>query len=1482
MPDFDPNEYLKSQRKSNGFDPNKYLEANPIQKKSEVQNDLTSGTQTSKRGFEPFQSPVDTKTPSILTPKGKTEYQEQVKDYVPPKAVQLPKEEKPDFFESVKNSLSNVGTGVQQFIPNTAIALSETLQGLLGKDLGSDFYRNIVGSANNPELDRQEAYAKLVELEPQFKKTRGLIESAENFDVAGLAAATVDAMSSLVRTAITSAPTAGIGLASDMVGGSIASYNQEKAKSKGISVDELYKRGENEFAIPATIGAIGTGLEAIGLKGTIGLINKKLTGSFAKKFATTFVDVNKEGLTEFLQTGLDASNKALSQGKSVADASKVAVDEMFSKKGLESYLMGVVGSAGSAGVGRVVKGMLPTNKKKATEATQKIAEMESELSNPDISPATQDFIAENIRQNVAEVADAIENDANEVEGLSDEQKFTINSVNEIINSYEEVLLDPNASEQTKKLAQERINRLDLEIDNILEGKKLSPETQALVESKLPPLEKPTIDTEEQIIAEGKKSNKIAEIESILSNDDAVFAETGSRPLLSEARAELKAELEKLRQEQGASKNTTPNAVVGQPKSKEDAKKADYTKRIEKKIANASEEKNPVNKALILYDALNSATRVDTGQKESVQELLNAHLAESGLKIENVEIGTKYNETNTSLDATIAGVGFENLKVIEVLSPIIRDANGVIVKQGKVIVESSDNKQSPTQEQTPKAEGKKSDIEIKLEKPFKQKNDGSGLVSVKSSKKEKDGLITYSLETTTTNKNGEERTQPYKSYNTVEELIQDLGITNEDDIEILKELSKTGTIAVKEVRFFDNSGAATIMVGGDTVEMSINDVSEFTKSPTQEAPKAEVLPQFRNKKNNREFAIITTDATGYRTVVEIAKGKKTAQNDNRPIDPVIGWSKGEPIIDNYGNEYKSIEDYIKANHAADPISQSTTQEAEVTPKESREVEEIKAKETEVAKLEKEYEKLSKALSVNLKENQQGMFENKPQSMFDDKSDQSKIVKAKKAELDKAKSELKDLKDKAEREADKVNQQEIEFTNEEDYTLNQVEKTNDPEELASLYYQQESAEPDYKTEGIMDYLGTRTRINLRDWKRYNDENNLTPAIRRRYIDSTNKSGDLDANAMELSEQLGIEITPDDFANVILDFGSTKEYKAQSKTKVQKAISDKYYELTGKKLTEGRAERAYFKIQNKPKTDKELYELNESLQEIGITYEDIQNYNEYAKQESDGTQESVQATKDDAGTSRQLRGESKGVQKEDALKDVEVSSSTNSISGLTKITYKLGDVTATVIDYNDEEPMGVEGMPSWAKSEHYIENIFRDKDNNKSKGLGRVVLLKIIQNARNQGKDVVTAKMEERSGKSLRDYYHELGFKDIGEAEPFGLYIDLRTNKPIEFIEKVIADKSNKTNEKAKTEEVKRPIETPRVAEPTFADAFTAIEEAKRSKKTQKGKLEVAEQVVKEMGEVGKKAIFIDNNFKEIIAKIKEFKNDKGEPLIKINCQ
>ena len=49
----------------------------------------------------------------------------------------------------------------------------------------------------------------------------------------------------------------------------------------------------------------------------------------------------------------------------------------------------------------------------------------------------------------------------------------------------------------------------------------------------------------------KRTDRIAEIESIISNDDATFADTGNRPLLSEARTELQNELQNLKEEQDA-------------------------------------------------------------------------------------------------------------------------------------------------------------------------------------------------------------------------------------------------------------------------------------------------------------------------------------------------------------------------------------------------------------------------------------------------------------------------------------------------------------------------------------------------------------------------------------------------------------------------------------------------------------------------------------------------------------------------------------------------------------------------------------------------------------------------------------------------------------------------------------------------------------------------------------------------------------------
>lgn len=73
-------------------------------------------------------------------------------------------------------------------------------------------------------------------------------------------------------------------------------------------------------------------------------------------------------------------------------------------------------------------------------------------------------------------------------------------------------------------------------------------------------------------------------------------------------------------------------------------------------------------------------------------------------------------------------------------------------------------------------------------------------------------------------------------------------------------------------------------------------------------------------------------------------------------------------------------------------------------------EVDIAKSEVDKLQREYSSLSEKLSDNLKENQADMFgQNKPQSMFDDRADQQKIVTDKKKSLDNAKEKLKKAED-----------------------------------------------------------------------------------------------------------------------------------------------------------------------------------------------------------------------------------------------------------------------------------------------------------------------------------------------------------------------------------------------------------------------------------------------------------------------------------------
>lgn len=96
--------------------------------------------------------------------------------------------------------------------------------------------------------------------------------------------------------------------------------------------------------------------------------------------------------------------------------------------------------------------------------------------------------------------------------------------------------------------------------------------------------------------------------------------------------------------------------------------------IEKKLS-ATDKSDPSN-------CLRNVTKI----KEALQE--------QGIFYED-PIGQSFKDTRTDLDATISGEGTENLKVVEVIKPIIREGSSEysrVTQKGIVIVESQ-----PTEE-----------------------------------------------------------------------------------------------------------------------------------------------------------------------------------------------------------------------------------------------------------------------------------------------------------------------------------------------------------------------------------------------------------------------------------------------------------------------------------------------------------------------------------------------------------------------------------------------------------------------------------------------------------------------------------------------------------------------------------------------------------------------------------------------------------------
>src|SRR5690606_5675030 len=192
----------------------------------------------------------------------------------------------------------------------------------------------------------------------------------------------------------------------------------------------------------------------------------------------------------------------------------------------------------------------------------------------------------------------------------------------------------------------------------------------------------------------------------------------------------------------------------------------------------------------------------------------------------------------------------------------------------------------------------------------------------------------------------------------------------------------------------------------------------------------------------------------------------------------------------------------------------------------------------------------------------------------------------------------------------------FANTDEYQRSLAERSNNPDEIAYEYSRTQSREADFIEQSIMDYVGNG-KVNAKDFAEYGDQNwldDMDAATRRRWIDSKNSSGlSLDQMAQELSSNIGTEVTPEDIIGVILDFGGRSDFESSKKTEGQLALEQKYKELTGKNLTTAVAKRTADMLDRRVQNmnDEQRAAVDENLQELGITYQDILDYEEFNRE-------------------------------------------------------------------------------------------------------------------------------------------------------------------------------------------------------------------------------------------------------------------------------
>jgi len=307
-----------------------------------------------------------------------------------------------------------------------------------------------------------------LEAESKMKKVVGLTEAS---GPASMLAAIAGASTELGYSLATGYATGGFAPMAEMMGGMVTDYNIEKAKSKYKDLSEedaiaqLIKDKDTDIWLPLALAIPAALAERYALKGTTKFLANNLAKSSKKEVAKSILlNANKEGGTEWIQSGLETATSSLGANydlenkEKISNAAQNAFNFAFSKQGLETYLQGLVGTG-------VISATKASVDKFGTDAYRAITATRYAIDDGKVEKLTDeiaDLIEKKDSANNSELKALYEEQIKEKEEILKSQIISQNGLFEAMSDedYEEI---KDASQLSKKHI-EKVNELREELD----------------------------------------------------------------------------------------------------------------------------------------------------------------------------------------------------------------------------------------------------------------------------------------------------------------------------------------------------------------------------------------------------------------------------------------------------------------------------------------------------------------------------------------------------------------------------------------------------------------------------------------------------------------------------------------------------------------------------------------------------------------------------------------------------------------------------------------------------------------------------------------------------------------------------------------------------------------------------------------------------------------------------------------------------------